>query len=146
MAHRYSPKATASRAATTQTVNLAYKPFSIGAVIVNLLIEQKRDKKELANFMNLEVRTIERWFTYTYLSMPELMKVSEFFQKNLVALYHPNVKDEEHPLTAMVAAQKKEMETLKEKLADMKDLQDENLRLEGKVEELERIVEKAMRR
>lgn len=122
--------------------NYACKPYKIGAVIKNLMEEKKISVETVAQYMNVTKRTVENWYEREYLFIPDLMKLSELFQKDMVPLYRSNVPPEPDP-------RDEEIKKLKGYVKHLEGVEEENgilknrlLKQEGRIEALEEQLDK----
>lgn len=86
----FSPRVTP--APENQSINYAFKPRLIGAVIKDLMEQQKKDPAGLGQFMKITKRTAQRWLEIEFLPIPRLMKLSEWLGEDLLRRYRSNVK------------------------------------------------------
>ncbi len=140
MKPKFSPRQVAQAKKTSPVVSRAYKPFLIGSVIKTVMEEQHKKIEDVAKFMDVDKRTVRNWLVSAFLPVPIILKLSEFFNKNLMLQYHPDVDDPENPLAPVVAKLQKEKEELLEVKEELREAKEEILKLEGKLEEAEKII------
>jgi transcriptional regulator with XRE-family HTH domain len=128
----FSPRAIA--APKNNSVNYASKPKKIGAVIKDIMDQQKKETAALAEYMDVTTRTVERWYTWEYLHIEDLMKISEWLGVELLNYYHSNVK----PETAETELLKQKLEAAYERIDELENqngIKDNRItRLEAKLE------------
>src|SRR4051812_36045699 len=100
MAREIPPKKPAPGSIVQNPVSYAYKPSRIGAVIQEHITRLNISVQTVAEFMDVTERTVNRWYTRAYLSFPQVLRLSELLQVNLLLEYHPNVKPLPNPLQA----------------------------------------------
>ncbi len=118
----------------------AYKPFSIGAFIKNKLEEKRITPVQFAQMLGVTRSNVYRLFERKWMSVQQLLRISEILGENLLLQYHPNVKPQPHPLQAENAQLKTENELLKQQAVQNQNLEEENKILKAKLEVLEKVM------
>ncbi len=140
MEKKQSPDLRSKSKNSPSGANYAYKPLYFGKLVKEKARLKQMSNQEVADYLEMNVRSIPRYFRKKTPTLDDLFQCSEMLQEDLLLEYHPNVKPLPNPLQEendRLRSYVKDDETYKGKY---EALQKKVIVLEGQIELLERMV------